>query len=107
MRSLTSKFDFIVVAIQEAKYVKTLKIEELQSSLEAHEMQVIERGSERTAQQALQAQFTKKDGYDKYSNSKMLVIEGLEHFQFLLHVLWPLMTIEFRGIIMILYVLIL
>jgi len=44
MRSLSSKFDFIVVGIQEAKEVKTLKIEELQSSLEAHEMLAIERG---------------------------------------------------------------
>jgi hypothetical protein len=31
MRSLASKFDFIVVSIQEYKDVKTLKIEELQS----------------------------------------------------------------------------
>jgi hypothetical protein len=47
-----------------------MKIEELLSSLEVHDMLVIERGSERTAQQALQAQFTKKDGYDKYSKKK-------------------------------------
>ena len=44
MRSLTSKFDFIVVAIQEAKDVKILKIEELLSSPEARGMLVIERG---------------------------------------------------------------
>jgi len=41
LRSLSPKFDFIVVAIQEAKDVKTMKIEELQSSLEAHELMVI------------------------------------------------------------------
>jgi len=70
MRSLTSKFDFIVVSIQESKDVKTLKIEELQSSLEAHEMLVIERSSERSSQQALQAQTIKKDGYDKNSKQR-------------------------------------
>jgi len=43
LRSLSEKFDFIVIAIQEAKDVKTMKIEELQSSLEAHELLVIDR----------------------------------------------------------------
>jgi len=47
LRSLSPKFDFIVIAIQEAKDVKTIKNEELQSSLEAHELLVIDRGSER------------------------------------------------------------
>jgi len=70
MRSLTSKFYFIVVAIQESKDVKTPKIEELQSSLEAHEMLVIEISSEKSAQQALQAKITKKDGYDKNSKKR-------------------------------------
>ena len=46
LRSLSQKFDFVVVAIQEAKDVKAMKIEELQSSLEAHELLVIDRGSE-------------------------------------------------------------
>jgi hypothetical protein len=49
MRSLTSKFDFIAVEIQEAQDVKTMKIEELQSSLEAHELMVIDRGTKETS----------------------------------------------------------
>lgn len=70
LRSLTSKFDFIVVAIQEAKDVKAMKIEELQSSLEAHELMVIDRGTERSVQQALQAQISKKEGNSKNSKKK-------------------------------------
>ena len=42
LRSLNPKFDFIVVAIQKAKDVKSMKIEKLQSSLEVHELLVIE-----------------------------------------------------------------
>jgi hypothetical protein len=68
MRTLSPRFDFIVVAIQESKDVKTLKIEELQSSLAAHELMVAERSSERSIQQALQVQTIKKDDSDK-SNS--------------------------------------
>ncbi|XP_024636154.1 uncharacterized protein [Medicago truncatula] len=54
--------------IQEAKDVKTMKIEELQSSLEAHELLVIDRGPKRLVQQALQAQTIKKEG--NYKNFK-------------------------------------
>jgi len=67
LRFLSQKFDFIVVAIQEAKDVKTMKIEELQSSLVAHELLVIDRSSERSVQKALQAQTTKKEGNHKNS----------------------------------------
>jgi len=70
MRTLSSRFDFIVVEIQESKDVKTLKIEELQSSLEAHELMVSERNSERSIQQALQVQTIEKDDYDRKSFKK-------------------------------------
>ena len=70
MRTLSSRFDFIVLAIQESKDVKTLKIEELHNSLEAHESMVSERSSERSIQQAFQVQTIKKDDYDRKNNKK-------------------------------------
>ena len=45
--------------------MKTLKIEELQSSLEAHELMVSDRSSEKSIQQALQVQTIKKDDHDR------------------------------------------
>ncbi|MCI61837.1 hypothetical protein A2U01_0083094, partial [Trifolium medium] len=48
-----------------------MKIEELQSSLEAHELMVFDRGSERSNQHALQAQTNKK-----YGNSKNVKKKG-------------------------------
>jgi uncharacterized protein with ATP-grasp and redox domains len=70
LRSLNQKFDFIVVAIEETKDMSTMRIEDLQSSLEAHEIKVINRGSERVNQQALQAQASKKDGNGKNFKKK-------------------------------------
>ncbi|MCI50362.1 F-box protein, partial [Trifolium medium] len=70
LRSLSPKFDYIVVAIEEAKDTTTMKIEELQCSLEAHEIKVINRGSERSNQQALQAQISKKEGSNKNFKKK-------------------------------------
>ena len=61
MRSLTPRFDYIVVAIEHSKDLETMKIEELQSSLEAHELRLIERTSEREVEQDLKASFVKKD----------------------------------------------
>ncbi|XP_050919845.1 uncharacterized protein LOC127137426 [Lathyrus oleraceus] len=70
VRSLRTKFDFIVIAIQEEKDVRTVKIEELQNSLEAHELLVFDRSSERLVQQALQVQTFKKEGNHKIFKKK-------------------------------------
>ncbi|KAF1858937.1 hypothetical protein Lal_00000757 [Lupinus albus] len=43
LRTLTLKYDHIVVAIEESKNLECYKIEELQSSLEAHEQRFKER----------------------------------------------------------------
>ncbi|KAK2363545.1 hypothetical protein QL285_088517 [Trifolium repens] len=61
LRSLTPQFDYIVVAIEHSKDLSTMRVEELQSSLEAHELRMTERTSEREAEQALKASFVKKD----------------------------------------------
>jgi hypothetical protein len=59
MRTLSYKFDAIAVAIEESKDLSTMKVEELQCSLEAHEQRVNERSKERSIDQALQAQTVK------------------------------------------------
>ncbi|KAK2421505.1 hypothetical protein QL285_032127 [Trifolium repens] len=69
LRSLNPKFDFIVVAIQESHDI-SMKIEALQSSLEAHELMVINRSSERTSQQALQAQSGSKESKNHKNKGK-------------------------------------
>ncbi|OIW03205.1 hypothetical protein TanjilG_21837 [Lupinus angustifolius] len=47
LRTLTCKYDHIVVAIEESKNLEELKIEELQASLESHELRLKERNPEK------------------------------------------------------------
>ncbi|XP_019457537.1 PREDICTED: uncharacterized protein LOC109357938 [Lupinus angustifolius] len=60
LRTLSTKFDNVVIAIEESKDLETIKIDELQGSLEAHEQRLMERQNGRLTQQALSAQFKKK-----------------------------------------------
>jgi ribosomal protein S4E len=55
MRTLSSKYNTIYVAIEESNDLSTMKVEELQCSLEAYEQRVNERSKDRGAEQALQA----------------------------------------------------
>ncbi|CAJ2637748.1 unnamed protein product [Trifolium pratense] len=70
LRSLTPNFDNVVIAIEYVKDTATMKIEELQSALEAHEIKVLSRGSEKKEQQALQAQTNKKEDNGKNYKKK-------------------------------------
>ncbi|CAJ2628037.1 unnamed protein product [Trifolium pratense] len=70
LRSLTPNFDNVVIAIEYVKDTATMKIEELQSALEAHEIKVLSRGSEKKDQQALQAQTNKKEENGKNYKKK-------------------------------------
>ncbi|XP_050890584.1 uncharacterized protein LOC127095997 [Lathyrus oleraceus] len=66
LRSLTSRFDNIIVAIEESKDLTTLSKDELQSSLEAHEQRMDERGADKAkAEIALQAHFNEKNKRSK------------------------------------------
>ena len=55
LRTLSPRFDHIVVAVEESKDLERLKIEELQNSLEAHEQRLNERENSRDFDQAMQA----------------------------------------------------
>lgn len=54
LRTLPTKFDVIAVSIEETKDLDTLKLEELQGSLEAFEMRHAGKESEKSGEQALQ-----------------------------------------------------
>lgn len=67
LRYLTANFDYIVVYFEESKNLDKIKLEELQASLEAHEMGLKKTNLERekVAEHALQARFSKKSGKEK------------------------------------------
>ena len=55
LRTLTQRFDHIVVAIEQGQNLEEMKIEELQRILEAQEMRLNEKNLQRSAEQAMQA----------------------------------------------------
>ncbi|KHN19804.1 hypothetical protein glysoja_036721, partial [Glycine soja] len=50
LRTLSSRFDYVVVAIRESKEFAEMKLDELQCSLEAHKRRIKERETNRKAQ---------------------------------------------------------
>jgi len=69
LRTLAPRFDHIVVALEESEDFDSMKIEELQASLEAHELRLTDRIKARakgaTSDHDLQAQYVKKGKFKK------------------------------------------
>ena len=65
MRTFTPRFDGRVVAIEEARDLSEMKIEELQASLEAHELKMNEKSPVKLQDQALYALKQKQGGKNK------------------------------------------
>ena len=53
LRSLDPKFDFVVVAIEESKEVDKLIVDELMSSLQAHEQKIVKRNGDKAIEHVL------------------------------------------------------
>ena len=67
LRSLTPKFDYVVAAIEEAKNLSIVSIDELMGSLQAHEAR-INRASKRNEEKALQVEETTNNENNKREN---------------------------------------
>ncbi|XP_019431815.1 PREDICTED: uncharacterized protein LOC109338919 [Lupinus angustifolius] len=59
LRTLTPKYDHIVVVVEESKNLEDYKVEELQGSLEAHELRLKEGNLDKGGEHDLQARFNK------------------------------------------------
>ncbi|GAU17510.1 hypothetical protein TSUD_340540 [Trifolium subterraneum] len=71
LRTLTHKFDHIVVTIEQTKDLSEIKMEDLQSTLEAHELKHGERNHGKEDEQALFVKFKKyQNEKKKWQNKK-------------------------------------
>ena len=71
LRSLTPKFDHVVAAIEEAKNLSILSVDELMGSLQAHESR-INRSSDRNEEKALQVKETANNEGNERENIRLV-----------------------------------
>ncbi|KAH7851348.1 hypothetical protein Vadar_010314 [Vaccinium darrowii] len=85
LRSMTTKFNFVICSIEESKEIDTLSIDELQNSLLVHEQKITQQDQE---EQALKAAFNprgaghgKGEGKGKNAHQKPGESKGADHSQ--------------------------
>ncbi|KAH7858297.1 hypothetical protein Vadar_022135 [Vaccinium darrowii] len=85
LRSMTTKFNFVICSIEESKEIDTLSIDELQNSLLVHEQKITQQDKE---EQALKAAFNprgagrgKGEGKGKNAHQKPGESRGADHSQ--------------------------
>ncbi|KAK2358763.1 hypothetical protein QL285_095917 [Trifolium repens] len=81
LRTLTSKFEHIMVTIEETKDLSEIKIEDLQSTLEAHELKHGERSHDKEDEQALFSKFKKYQSDKKKWQNKKDSKKGKDHVE--------------------------
>jgi len=69
LRSLYPKFDFVIVAIEESKEMDKLMMDELMSSLQAHEQKIMKRNGDKVIKHALQSKLSLKNRYEQGETS--------------------------------------
>ncbi|XP_019431988.1 PREDICTED: uncharacterized protein LOC109339068 [Lupinus angustifolius] len=70
LRSVTPRFDNVVIAIEESGRVENMKVEELQGSLEAHEQRLNDRITGQSSHQALQCLAPSKNQNQRRQDSE-------------------------------------